>query len=171
MSNPTTAVQAHPRTRERPRPNRRGGNAILEMALVMPMLMFLALGMVEFGQFFYIHNAFQQAARDALRASIMPNAQQADPTTAARRTLAAAGITFQSSWMNIQDITPLGWGGSPVGTVTDVSTVPAGHAITLTITTTYGSLPGAVRPLYAVSGGYGIPSGRTMAGSSSGLKE
>jgi Flp pilus assembly protein TadG len=142
------------------------------MALVLPALMFLAMGMVEFGQFFYTKNAFQQAARDACRAAIMPNAHQADPYTAATTTLAAAGVTFQNSWMTITDITPAGWGGSlGTGPVSDVSTVSAGHALTVAITTTYGSLPNAVRPLYAVSGGIGIPSSRAITGSSTGLKE
>ena len=148
-----------------------GGNAIIEMALVLPALMFLAMGMVEFGQFFYTKNAFQQAARDACRASIMPNAKQADPYTAATAALAAAGVTFQNSWLTVTDITPGAWGGTGTGNVTDVSTVSAGHAITVAITTTYGSLPNAVRPLYAISGGIGIPSNRAIAGSSTGLKE
>jgi Flp pilus assembly protein TadG len=142
------------------------------MAIAMPVLMYLVMGMVEFGEFFYVKSAFQQASRDALRAAIMPNAQQADPATAATRTLAVAGVTFQSSWMVITDITPSGWGGSSGGgTVTDCSAVAAGHALTLTITATYATLPGAVRPLSAISGGVGIPASRTVVGSSGGLKE
>ena len=157
---------------------RAGGNAIIEMWLVLPMLMFLAMGMVEFGQFYYTKNAFQQAARDACRAALMPNAHQADPATAATRALAAAGVTFQSSWLSMTDITPIGLGGSTPGPFTDCSTLQAGHAFTLTIQTTYGSLPNAVRPLYAIAGGggwfgisAGIPSNRAIAGVSTGLKE
>lgn len=150
---------------------RAGGNAILEMAMVLPTLMFLAMGMVEFGQFYYTKNAFTQAARDALRASIMHNAKQPDPYTAATTTLAAAGITFQSSWMTIVDITPSGWGGSyGTGAVSDVSAVQSGHAITVTIQTSYGALPNAVRPLYAMAG-VGIPNNRAVSGVSTGLKE
>ncbi len=102
----------------------------------------------------------------------MPNAKQADPYTAATATLAAAGVTFQSSWLSIVDITPPAWGSAyGTGAVSDVSQVPAGHALTVTVQTTYGSLPGAVRPLYAISGGVGIPSSRAIAGSCTGLKE
>ena len=158
-------------TTNRTGPRRRGGMAILEMAIVLPMMLYLAMGMVEYGQFFYLKNLFQQAARDATRAAIMPNAAAADPTTAATRTLAEGGITFQPSWMTMTDITPIGWGGSTLGVFTDCSTVPAGHGITLTIATTYGALPGAVRPLSNMNAPAGIPAARAIAGSSTALKE
>jgi Flp pilus assembly protein TadG len=149
----------------------RSGMAVMEMAIVLPVMLYLAMGMVEYGQFFYLKNTFQQAARDACRAAIMPNAQQADPATAATRALAAAGITFQSSWLTITDITPGAWGGSGTGTVTDVSAVAAGHALTVTVQTTYGGLPDAVRPLSVMSASAGISSSRAIIGSSTGLKE
>ncbi len=41
-------------------PPRHGGNAILEMALVLPLLIVLAMGMVEFGQYFYLKQAFER---------------------------------------------------------------------------------------------------------------
>ena len=149
----------------------RGGNAIIEMALVFPVLIYLGLGMVEFGQFFYVKNAFQQAARDAGRAAIMPGADQPDPYTAARATLAAAGITFQNAWLTITDITPGGFGSAFGSTnVTDCSTVTTGHAMTVTVTTTYMNLPGSVRPLYSTTG-TGIGNGRTVAGQCLVLKE
>ncbi len=168
-----TTRTPHPSRRRRGRRSvRRSGLAILEMAIVLPMMLYLAMGMVEYGQFFYLHNAFQQAARDALRAAIMPNAQAADPATAATRTLAAAGVTFQASWMTLTDITPASWGGTAgTGTVTDCSQVSAGHGLTCTITTTYGTLPGAVRPLSSLNAPAGIPSARAIAGASTGLKE
>jgi len=156
----------------RRRHGRHGGMAILELAIVLPVMIYLCMGMVEYGQFFYIKNAFQQAARDACRAAIMPNAMQADPATAATRALAAAGITMQASWLTVVDITPAGFGAVyGTGTVTDVSQVSAGHALQVTLTTTYGSLPGAVRPLSAVSATGGIPSSRAITGISTGLKE
>ncbi len=42
----------------------RRGNAVLEMALVLPILLLLAFGMVEFGYFFYVKNNLQGAARE-----------------------------------------------------------------------------------------------------------
>lgn len=153
------------------RPRRHGGMAVLEMAVVLPVLLYLAMGMVEYGQFFYLKTAFQQAARDAARAALMPTARQADPAAAATRALAAAGVPFQSSWMTLTDTTPASWGGGAGGTVADCSTVAAGHTILVTITTSYGGLPGAVRPLSDLSMPAGIPAGRAIAGSSTGLKE
>jgi Flp pilus assembly protein TadG len=158
--------------RFRARHGRHGGMAIMEMAIVMPVLIYLAMGMVEYGEFFYLKNTFQQAARDACRAGIMPNAMQADPATAASRTLATAGVTFQSSWLTVTDITPAGFGAVyGTGSVSDCSTVAVGHALTFAVTTTYGAMPGAVRPLSNISAIGGIPSSRAIAGTSTALKE
>ena len=157
----TTIACPAPHQRRR----RRGGMAVLEMALVLPLMLYMGMGMVEYGQFFYVKNTFQQAARDACRESIRPDATRADPATAATRTLGAAGIAFQASWMTIVDLTA---GGT---VVSDVSTVPAGDVLRVTLQTTYGSLPSAVRPLSSLSASAGIPSSRAVAASSAGLKE
>jgi Flp pilus assembly protein TadG len=53
-------MRRHPR-------NFRRANALIEMAIVLPVLSFLSLGLAEFGQYFYINNAFEAAARDAAR--------------------------------------------------------------------------------------------------------
>jgi Flp pilus assembly protein TadG len=145
------------------RPAPRGGS-IIEMAFVLQLLLWLAMGMAEFGQYFYIKSAFQAAARDVARASILATAVQTDPATTATRTLGFANVTFNSSWMTITDVT-----STPV-TVTDVSTVAAGHALQVTITTNYASIPNAYRPLFQITG-QGIGNGKAVTGQCCMIKE
>ena len=45
---------------------RRGG-AILEAALVLPILLALSFGMVEYGYYFFVKHTLQGAARDGAR--------------------------------------------------------------------------------------------------------
>jgi Flp pilus assembly protein TadG len=143
---------------------RRRAVSTIECVLVAPMLLFLAMGMAEFGQYFYIKNAFEQAARDVARVSVMPGAVQADPTTTATRTLGFSKITFNSSWLTITDIT-----STPV-VVTNVSTVAAGHALTFSISTTYDTIPIVYRPLFKMTG-QGIKNGKPMTGMCTMVKE
>ncbi len=145
------------------RGNRRA-NAIIETAIVLPVLLWLAMGMAEFGQYFYIKSAFQAAARDVARSSIMPSALQTDPVTVATRTLGYANVTFNSAWMTIQDVT-----GTPY-TVTDVSQVAPGHALTVTLTVTYNLIPNVYRPLNQITG-QGIKNGKQMTGQCTMIKE
>jgi hypothetical protein len=125
------------------------------MAVVLPMLTFLAMGLAEFGQFFYVRMAFESAVRDAMRCAIPAAAKQGDPAAAATATLAAAGITFDPSWMVILDT------ANGYSTVTDCSTVPAGHGLITIMFATYAALPNACRPLSSFCG-VGIGSGKQI---------
>jgi hypothetical protein len=142
----------------------RSANAIIEMAIVLPVLSFMSLGLAEFGQYFYINNAFENAARDAARYAIPANAAKGDPAAAATAALAAVNITFNSSWMTIDDYS------YSIGTITDCSTVPMGHMLIVTITTNYSSLPGVYRPLSAITG-FGVGSSKMIVAKCSMIKE
>jgi Flp pilus assembly protein TadG len=144
--------------------NRRG-NSLIEMSLVLPVLLWLAMGMGEFGQYFYIKSTFQAAARDVARASILATAVQADPAATATRTLGYANVTFNSSWMTITDVT-----STPATTVTDVSQVAPGHALQVTIQVTYNLIPNVYRPLNQITG-QGIQNGKVMTGQCTMIKE
>jgi len=49
---------------------RRSGAEVLEAALVMPILLALAFGTVEFGYYFYVEHNLEGAAREGARAAI-----------------------------------------------------------------------------------------------------
>jgi len=156
----STAMSLH---RSQRRSSFRSANALIEMAIAMPVLIALGLGMAEFGQFFYIKNVFETAARDVARFSILSTAQQSDPVTYATAAFARANITFQPSWMTILD-------ASTVTVVTDVSQVPAGHALTVIIQQYYDQIPGMYRPLYQMTG-QGIANGKKVLGLCTMVKE
>jgi Flp pilus assembly protein TadG len=142
----------------------RNANSIIEMAVVLPVLLFVVLGMAEFGQYFYIRNAFQAAARDVARACCLATAVQTDPVTRATATLSMANVTFNSSWMTIVDVS------NSNSTVTDCSAVPVGDKILVTIQCQYNLIPNAYRPLYAMTG-KGIGNGKMCTGISERIKE
>jgi Flp pilus assembly protein TadG len=133
----------------------RGGIAILEAVVVLPMLLALAFGMAEFGQFMYISHIIDAACRDTARAAIPQTAAAGDPAAAATRTLAQASIPYGSVTVLIQDVSN-GW-----ATVTDCSTIPAGDNLFVQITATYAQLPHTYRPLYNMTG-FGISSSKTI---------
>ncbi len=72
------------------RTRRRRGAAVMEMALVSPVLFALILGGVEYGYAFYLKNTMQGAAREAARVAITPTATAADVRTAADGVVGAA---------------------------------------------------------------------------------
>ena len=124
---------------------RRSGSQILEMALAFPLLLYLVMGMIEFGQYFYIKHCFESAVRDGGRYAILANSTQAQLVNTLTMSLQQANITYNSSWLTITDITA----ATPV---TDVSKVPAGDQVQITLSTTYGNIPNALRPLSSLTG-------------------
>ena len=144
---------------------RRSAAAVMEMVLVMPVLLGLCFGLVEFGQYMYIKHAFEAAARDATRIAILSTATQTQVTSALSSTLSQANVNFNSSWLTITDLGP-----SETGTITDVSTVPMGDELQLVLSANYASIPNAVRPLYSLTG-VGIGNGKLVVGECTMVKE
>lgn len=62
------------------------GTALVEFALLAPILIVLLMGMLGYGQYFLTAHTLQQLANDAARAAIVGE------TRAERRTLAAASV-------------------------------------------------------------------------------
>ena len=119
------------RTRCARRGNRQGG-AVLETAIVMPMILILTFGMIEVGHYFYLKHAMQCAAREAARLAILP---KGDPSAAVSSAMARAGL------VNGYTVTT-----DPV----DLSTAVAGDEMTVTIEATWSDV--GVRPMTILSG-------------------
>jgi Flp pilus assembly protein TadG len=147
----------------------RRGSTVLQTAVVMPVLLMVAMGVIEFGQFLYIRSAFQAAARDAARATSLPGATQTAVQNVAIATLAQANVVPPdiTQWMTIVDI-PVS-GGSGTAT-TDVTTIPSGDRAQVTITTSYYQVPNAFHPLHDIFG-KGISSGKQVSGVCTVVKE
>ena len=115
----------------------RRGNAVLEAALVIPILLYLAFGTVEFGYFFYVKNNVQGAAREGVRAGIPPGATNTDVTSAISSQMTAAGL--QSS------------GYTVTTTPSNVSGLAPGTTVTVQVQCTWGTV--GLRPLQLISSG------------------
>ncbi|HEX4125912.1 MAG TPA: TadE/TadG family type IV pilus assembly protein [Tepidisphaeraceae bacterium] len=150
--------------RLKPRRGRRG-TAMMELAIAFPIMLAMAFGLCEFGQYMYIRHCFEGAARDAMREAILSTATQTQVTSTITSTLAQANVTYNSSWCTITDSGP-----SYTGTVTDVSTVSAGDELTLTLSAKYSTIPCAVRPLYSMTG-VGIGPNKMVVGECTMIKE
>lgn len=72
----------------RRRPAARRGAAMLEFAIVAPLLVLLLIGIIEYGRFFFLYNALITAVREGARlGAVTPTA------TPEERTAALDGIT------------------------------------------------------------------------------
>lgn len=67
----------------------RRGSSIVEFALVMPIIVYLMIGILAYGQYFLIAHSVQQLANDAARATI------AGLNSTERETLARQSLTAE----------------------------------------------------------------------------
>jgi Flp pilus assembly protein TadG len=77
------------RVRQLLRRNRKGA-AIVEFALVVPLLLLLLWGIVDIGRAFYTLNNLASAVREGARSAAV---MATDPTTAANKTLIKSTVT------------------------------------------------------------------------------
>ena len=105
------------------RADRRGrdrrGSEVLEMALMMPILIGLIFGMIEFGYFFYLKHNLQAAAREGARTGATLNATDGDAVAKASAFLTAANISPGSF---------------------SISSTTSGDTITVTVQATWGNV-------------------------------
>jgi Flp pilus assembly protein TadG len=124
---------------------RRGG-ALIEMALVLPLLLMLSFGAVEYGYLLYVKNTLLGAAQNGVRAGIPATATSSDVTTAISNSMTAAGLASS--------------GYTVTTSPTDVSTAAAGSTVQVTVSCTWNNvgvspLPtwlGGIDPAKSVSG-------------------
>jgi Flp pilus assembly protein TadG len=133
----------------------RSGNAILDMALVLPLLIALTFGAVEYGYALYIKHSLQAAAREGARAAIVSGATATDVQTAVDSSMLAAGFA-QTKYTRPPTILPAGW-----------TSAAAGTTITVTVNTTWGTAGISVLPSYLG----GISTSKVLSGSTTMRKE
>ena len=101
------------------RNNRERGAEVLEMALMMPLLLLLIFGMIEFGWFFYLQHNLQAAAREGARTGAMLNATDAQAVSKASAFLTAANLNAGSF---------------------AITSTTAGDTVTVTVQATWGQV-------------------------------
>jgi Flp pilus assembly protein TadG len=70
----------------------RRGAALVELAIVMPILCLLTLGLMEYGWVFMKISQINQAARHGVRIAVRPDATDADVAAAVAALMTQAGI-------------------------------------------------------------------------------
>jgi Flp pilus assembly protein TadG len=116
---------------------RRRGSAVLDAALVFPILLSLTFGCIEFGHYFYVKHTLQGAAREGARAAAMPGSTNSDVTTAVNSSMNAAGIIAANYTTKVRNSTD-------TADLTVASTT-AGTAILVKVQCTWGTV--GLRPL------------------------
>src|SRR4051794_36396010 len=123
---------------------RRRGSAVLDAALVFPILLSLTFGAIEYGYYFFIKNTLQGAAREGCRSGIVLNNDNTDVTTSVAGYLKAAGLNSSATTVDSKFTLKI---ESPLGSATTVSTLSAGSAVYVTIQGSWGTLGQGFRPL------------------------
>lgn len=111
------------------------------MALVMPLLIMLSFGAVEYGYAMFLKHTLQSAAREGARAAIVAGATAASVQDAIDSTMLVSGFP-QAKYVRPATIEPANW-----------ATAAAGTAITVTVQTTWAT--GGISVLPTMLGGIG----------------
>ena len=132
----------------------RTGNAVLDMVFVLPILLGLTFGSVEYGYALYVKHALQGAAREGARAAIVAGATAASVQASIDNAMSVAGFP-QSKYNRPATISPSNW-----------ATQPAGTAITVTVSTTWG-----MQNMKLLPSPPGISSSKALSGATTMRKE
>jgi Flp pilus assembly protein TadG len=69
------------------------GNAVIELALTLPLLLLVVLGIFDFGLMFQRYEVVTNAAREGARVGVLPGYSTGDAAARARQYLDSGGIT------------------------------------------------------------------------------
>jgi Flp pilus assembly protein TadG len=119
---------------------RRRGNAVLEVWLVMPLLLSLTFGTVEYGYFFFLKHSMQGATREGCRVAVLSTATNTQVTQAIAASLYAAGMNSSATTLDAKYTCTT----SPAS----VSGQSAGTTISVTLSTTWGQAGVSALPIY-----------------------
>ena len=104
----------------------RRGNALLDLAFVLPILLALTFGAVEYGYALYVKHVLQGAAREGARTAIVPGATPAQVNAAIDTSMQTAGFP-QGKYS--RTISPANWNGASAGAVVTVEVKATWSAI------------------------------------------
>jgi Flp pilus assembly protein TadG len=108
------------------------GEALVEMALVLPILIVLSMGMLDFGRAFHTKSLLDQAAREGARVAVVTAPDVGIVQGRVSDVLATGGVTAKS---------------------TTVSAVGPDRMVTVTVTTTFTFVTPGVFTLIGASYG------------------
>ncbi|MBI3949402.1 MAG: pilus assembly protein [Acidobacteria bacterium] len=87
------------------------GQALVETALILPLLMLMLVGIIEFGRLLFTQHAVTNAAREGGRVAILPNKAESDVVGAVASVLQRSGLDATKATTSVSGV----WGstGSP----------------------------------------------------------
>jgi Flp pilus assembly protein TadG len=137
------------------------GNTLIEAVFVVPVLIALGMGMVEFGQYFLAKNTLQAAARDGARTAVISSATHTQAQSAVSNTASAAGYASGGYTVTFYTLT---FTDPPTSTpITNIATVTRGTPIKVTVTASFGTLAGRTLVI--------IPADKQVVASTTMIKE
>ena len=128
--------------KRRSRQNRgRAGQALVEFALILPVLLLVLLGTVEFGRMCTAQNAVTNAAREGVRRGVLATSSAADVQALVTGLLASAGINTDKVAVAVQNVGTAYLPGADVTVTVDYEYEPLvgdilGLGTSLTLTST-----------------------------------
>ncbi len=84
----------------------RRGAAVVETAVIAPILILCMLGMMEVGYAFMVRQTVTMASREGARAASLPGGTLTDVTTAVDAVMDSANLTGYTTTSNIETVTP-----------------------------------------------------------------
>jgi Flp pilus assembly protein TadG len=132
---------------------RRRGNAVIELALTLSILLSLTFGMVEFGYYFYVKNSFEGAAREGARAAIVPGAANSAVTTAIANSMTASGYSSSQYSVQYQAGTTGAFyvGGTSFSTdPTIITSAATGSPVAVNVYTTWSTVGTGFSPMHFI---------------------
>src|SRR2546423_6062073 len=113
------------------RRSQRRGSAVMDAALVFPLLLALMFGTMEYGYYFFVRHTLTGAAREGARVGIMPTGDNTKVTDTVVKYLQNAGLQTSTTTL---DTTKFTLTISP-----SASTVGSGNPLTVTVSSTWGT--------------------------------
>ena len=119
---------------------RRHGGAVLETAVILPFVLLMTFGLIEYGHFFYMKHILMGAAREGGRAAIIASSTNDTVAETVEAAMTAAGMTV-AQYSIVVEVN---------GTATtDLTTAAKGDLITVKIESQWDAV--GLRPMRLIS--------------------
>ena len=120
---------------------RRSGQALVEFALILPVLLLVLLATVEFGRMCTAQNAVTNAAREGVRLGVLATSDDADVQATVTSLLSSAGMNTDNVAITVQNVGSAYLPGADVTVTVDYGYEPLvgdilGLGTSLTLTST-----------------------------------
>jgi Flp pilus assembly protein TadG len=138
LENSSLQLELECETSTLPRPvqrSRRSGVAAVEFAVILPFVMVLFLGMIEFGRILMVQQIITNAAREGCRYAVLPGSTISSSRDVVTNYLSGSGITLSSPTTQVT-VSP------------DPSTASQGTSITVSVTVPCSSVTWLPSPLF-----------------------